>query len=399
MSDKEFDKLMNEYVQSKANKPDKDLNKLAIKNTETSSENSSDMQKSYQRHIGMPKYAVALIVALCVVVLVFAVAFPVAFINSKQNNNEESKQTINRVWTAEMAYEIAVKGGYTGTYEEFLKVFSYINTVKMDEEGNLTLIFADGTEISAGKVEGDFNKGITSIAVGENGDLIISYSDGTTQTLPSSLFKGEQGVGIQDMYIDENGYMIVILTDGSKINAGLVNSKEKYTLELDPQGGYLETDYGGIDYIETSYIYEKDQYVQLPELKKTLYKFEGWYMIVDGQEIYVGDGITMVGDIKLVAKWSGGPENIYTKYEIPEEYHGTYISAASDNTIVQIKKDVIEAHNIEGGVAYYYPIIVDGKTRIYMEGIYADWEIYIKYEKDKVTLTFQDQVIIYLRAN
>lgn len=399
MNDKKFEEMMNKYVQSKSGDMNNDLQKLVTKEIAEQKTEKVGASRNPEKRRGVPGYAVALIVALCVVVVAFAVVFPVTYINGMKDGGEEEKTTITKVWTAEMAYEVAVKGGYTGTFEEFLKVFSYIETVKLDDEGNLTLIFADGTEISAGKVEGDFNKGIASIAVNEDGDLVISYSDGTTQTLPSSLFKGEQGVGIKDMYIDDEGYMIVILTDGSVINAGLVNSKEKYTLELDPQGGYLETDYGGIDYIETSYVYEKDQYVQLPELKRTLYKFEGWYMIVDGQEIYVGNGITMVGDIKLVAKWSGGPESLYTKYEIPEEYHGTYISADGDNTVIQIKKDVIEAYNIEGDSSYYYPIIVDGKTRIYMEGIYADWEIYIKYEKDKVTLTFQEQEIVYLRAN
>lgn len=398
MSDKELEKLLNKYAQSKSNSKNKDLQKLVSKNNNVTA-SQQIVENSKSKRVAMPKYAVVLIATLCIIVIAFSIAFPITYIMQSKNNqggeNNAPEDSITKVWTAPMAYEIAVKGGYTGTYEEFLQVFSNISTVKLDEEGNITLIFADGTEINAGKIEGNFNKGITSITVGENGDLIILYSDGSSQTLPSNIFKGEQGVGIKDMYIDENGYMIVILTDDTVINAGYVYQKETYTLELDAQGGYLDiSDYGEITPVPEKTTYNKDDYAQLPVPIKKMYTFEGWYMIVDGKEVKVEGGIKMVSDIKLVAKWSGGPD--YPKFTIPDAYLGTYVERNNSDFTMVVKSDVLEC-TLDGEMVKYYPVVIDGKTKVYMDNIYADMLVDMRLYEGMIIFQFQDQVTVFVR--
>lgn len=394
MDNKKFEELMNKYVESKSGDVNTDLQKLSSR--PLPEKESSESYGKIQKKASFPKYAVALIAAMCVVVLVFAIVFPIAYINTLKPD-EDPEKGITKVWTASMAYEVAVQGGYTGTYEEFLQVFSQIETVSMDEEGNLTLKFSDGTEISAGKVEGNFNKGIASISVGENGDLIISYSDGSVQTLPSSLFKGEQGVGIADMYINDEGYMIVILTDGSIINAGLVNAKEKYTLTIDADGGYIDVNGNGqIEIVDESpKEYESGTKVSLPKLSKKMYTFEGWYMVIDGREISVGDSVTMVSDITVVAKWSGGPN--YPDYEIPQTYHGLYVVQNNPSVAMEVFSDVMVV-TMDGGSDNYYPTIIDGKVKIYMNNYYIDILLDVSFGENAMIISYDGTTTLFVKV-
>lgn len=391
MNDKDLNKIMYEYLQSKSGDADEDLKKLVQKPLPEKKEHSAS------KGIGRPhayKFAIAAMAAMCVIAIVFAVVFPIAYVNSQ---NDEPSKGITNVWTVSMAYEAAVQSGYSGSFEEFLKVFSYIDTVSIDDEGNLTLRLADGTQISAGKVEGSFNKGISSVSVSENGDLIISYSDGTIQTIESSVFKGEQGVGIADMYINDEGYMIVILTDGSIINAGAVNAKEKYTLTIDAQGGYIDVDGSGlIEFVDSVKEYESGTYVSLPQISKKMYTFEGWYMVVDGREISVGDGVNVVSDITVIAKWSGGPN--YPDYSIPEQYWGVYVDQSNPNITLEVAADKILA-TIDGVSEYYYPTIIDGKIKIYADNYYIDMLIDVNFGEGVIMMTFGEQVGIYVKVS
>lgn len=392
MKDRDLNKLMYEYLKSKSRDVNDDLKKLA--QVPVSEKKESNSCKEVERTRAY-KFALAAMAAMCVIVLVFAVAFPVAYVNS-QKQDLPSTETISNVWTASMAYEVAVQSGYSGSFEEFLKLFSYIETVKIDEENNLTLILADGTQISAGKVEGNFNKSIASVSVNQNGDLVISYTDGTVQTVESSVFKGEQGVGIADMYINDEGYMIVVLTDGSIINAGLVNAKEKYTLTIDAQGGYIDVDGNGqIELVDSVKEYESGTYVSLPKLSRKMYTFEGWYMVVDGKEISVGDGVKVVSDMTVIAKWSGGPD--YPQYSIPADYCGVYISQNNPNIILEVETDKIKC-TIDGLSDYYYPTIIDGKVKLYMDNYYIDMLVDVSFGEGVMMTTYGEQVSVFVKA-
>lgn len=66
--------------------------------------------------------------------------------------------------------------------------------------------------------------GIADIQLTENGELIITLTDGTEKNL--GKVKGEDGVGISGVSINEKGELIVTLTDGSEQNAGMIRTAE-----------------------------------------------------------------------------------------------------------------------------------------------------------------------------
>lgn len=400
MKDRELDRILREYVQSKAGDAEKDLRKL-VAEPQKEREGRAVTERYIAKKTMPYKWAVGIMSAMCVLVMVFAIVFPIAYVSANipvpLPGDETESPSFSKVWTADVAFQAAVIGGYEGTYEDFLKLFSNIDTVSVDDEGNITLKLADGSTISAGKVEGSFNKSIVSISVDPSGDLIIAYSDGTMQTLESSIFKGEQGVGIADMYIDEEGYMIVILTDGSIINAGLVNAKETYTLTIDANGGYIDVDGNGrVEFVDSVKEYESGTYVSLPILSKKMYTFEGWYMVVDGREINVGSGVNVVADMTVIAKWSGGPD--YPDYTIPEEYHGVYISQSDPNVTLEVESDKIKC-TIDGASDYYYPTIIDGKVKMYMDNYYIDMLVDVSFGEGAMVTTFGEQVSVFVKVN
>ncbi len=77
--------------------------------------------------------------------------------------------------------------------------------------------------------EGANNVSVQSVAVDNNGDLIVIFSDGTTKN--AGKVKGENGtngtdgVSVKDTYINGKGELIVVFSDGSKHNAGSVEQK------------------------------------------------------------------------------------------------------------------------------------------------------------------------------
>lgn len=78
---------------------------------------------------------------------------------------------------------------------------------------------ADGKNGTNGK-DGADGVGIADIKLNENGELIVTLTDGTEKNL--GKVKGEDGVGISAVSINENGELIVTLTDGTELNAGAV---------------------------------------------------------------------------------------------------------------------------------------------------------------------------------
>lgn len=78
---------------------------------------------------------------------------------------------------------------------------------------------ADGKNGANGK-DGADGVGIADIKLNENGELIVTLTDGTEKNL--GKVKGENGVGISGVSINENGELIVTLTDGTELNAGAV---------------------------------------------------------------------------------------------------------------------------------------------------------------------------------
>lgn len=75
---------------------------------------------------------------------------------------------------------------------------------------------ADGSDGSDGKD----GVGIADIKLNENGELVVTLTDGTEKNL--GKVQGEDGVGISGVSLNENGELIVTLTDGTELNAGAV---------------------------------------------------------------------------------------------------------------------------------------------------------------------------------
>ena len=82
---------------------------------------------------------------------------------------------------------------------------------------------ANGKNGTNGKNGAD-GVGIADIKLNENGELIITLTDGTENNL--GKVKGEDGVGISGVSINENGELIVTLTNGTELNAGIVRTAE-----------------------------------------------------------------------------------------------------------------------------------------------------------------------------
>ena len=122
-----------------------------------------------------------------------------------------------------------------------------VKSVTIDENGNLIITLTDDTVYNAGKVTGNNGDkgetgatgvGVKSVAIDENGNLVITLTDDTVHNLGKVTGakgdKGDQGdkgdagnngaagVGVKDAVVDENGNLIITLTDGTVYNLGNV---------------------------------------------------------------------------------------------------------------------------------------------------------------------------------
>jgi hypothetical protein len=86
---------------------------------------------------------------------------------------------------------------------------------------------------------GESGRGITSAEVDNNGDLIITWSDGDTATNAGHVVgaTGDTGVGISDVALDANNHLMVYLDDGTIIDSGIVpEGPQGSTGEIGPAG-------------------------------------------------------------------------------------------------------------------------------------------------------------------
>ena len=86
-------------------------------------------------------------------------------------------------------------------------------------------------------------KSITSTAINEQGELIVTYSDGTSETLGKVVGAngqdgqtGEDGKGIVSAEINADGELVVTYTDGSSVNLGKVVGEKGEQGIQGPQG-------------------------------------------------------------------------------------------------------------------------------------------------------------------
>ena len=119
-----------------------------------------------------------------------------------------------------------------------------VKSVAINENGNLIITLTDDTVIDLGKVTGDKGSqgdkgdqgktgaagvGVKSVTIDENGDLIITLTDNTVhnagKVTGNNGDKGETGaagVGVKSVAIDENGNLVITLTDDTVHNLGKI---------------------------------------------------------------------------------------------------------------------------------------------------------------------------------
>ena len=136
-----------------------------------------------------------------------------------------------------------------------------VKSVTIDEDGNLIITLTDDTVHNAGKVTGDKGEqgnqgdkgdkgdkgdtgiGVKSVAIDDDGNLIITLTDDTVHNAGKvnasngeNGRNGADGVGIENAVVDENGNLIITLSNGTVHNLGKVTG-EKGDAGKDGQDG------------------------------------------------------------------------------------------------------------------------------------------------------------------
>lgn len=119
------------------------------------------------------------------------------------------------------------------------------------------------------------------------------------------------------------------------------------------------------------------------------------YCIKKGREISVGDSVTMVSDITVVAKWSGGPN--YPDYEIPQTYHGLYVVQNNPSVTMEVFSDVMVV-TMDGGSDNYYPTIIDGKVKIYMNNYYIDILLDVSFGENAMIISYDGTTTLFVKV-
>ncbi len=182
------------------------------------------------------------------------------------------------------AYELAVKAGFNGTEAEWLESLkgkdgNGIKDVDIDENGRLLVTLDDGRVLDLGSImgaagidgengsdgqngaDGAPGRGIKELKINEKGELVVTYTDETTQNLGSvGTWAGKDGREV-NMRVD-SGYIQWQLTgdtewknlislDELKVTGGTGGTvgvpgtpgKDGREIELRVDGGYLQWHY------------------------------------------------------------------------------------------------------------------------------------------------------------
>ncbi len=166
-------------------------------------------------------------------------------------------------WTVESVYAHAQSLGYAGTLEEFLAQIQGadgvgIQTVSIDQYGNLIVTLSNGQSVNCGKVtgaDGADGVGVKSATIDERGHLIVTLTNdqtidcGKVTGAPGQNGQdgqdgqdGADGVGVKFVSIDERGHLIVTLTNNETIDCGNVREE---TVEQE-EHPYLVISHGSV---------------------------------------------------------------------------------------------------------------------------------------------------------
>lgn len=269
-------------------------------------ENQAEKQSPRQKK----KVITKIVCVVIAVLLMIGIAFIVANYVHKNNALPASSEVKNGLSAYELAaqqgyngsledwlksldgksaYEIAVDNGYTGAEDEWNKAIANVSnqnneTIKNAEfskDGDLIITLSDGTTINVGKIagsdgkngtdgangvdgqDGQDGKGISSASVNENGQLILTFSDGSIVNLDKIVgtngvdgekgdkgdkgdtgekgadgkngvdgkdgfngADGKDGVGISTIVVTDDGNLNITLSNGTTLNLGTIKGTD-----------------------------------------------------------------------------------------------------------------------------------------------------------------------------
>lgn len=160
------------------------------------------------------------------------------------------------------AFEIAKENGYSGTEKEWNKAVAnvsnqnkaVITNAGFNKNGDFILTLLDGTDVNVSNVSnskgkdgtdgkngtngknganGKDGRSITLASVNSEGQLVITYSDGSSVNLDKLVGingtdgkDGKDGVGINTVNITEDGKLNITLTNGTTLNLGTIKGEK-----------------------------------------------------------------------------------------------------------------------------------------------------------------------------
>lgn len=163
------------------------------------------------------------------------------------------------------AFEIAKENGYSGTEKEWNKAVanvsnqnkSVITNAGFNKNGDFILTLLDSTDVNVSNVSnskgkdgtdgkngtngknganGKDGRSITLASVNSEGQLVITYSDGSSVNLDKLVgingidgkdgTDGKDGVGINTVNITEDGKLNITLTNGTTLNLGTIKGEK-----------------------------------------------------------------------------------------------------------------------------------------------------------------------------
>lgn len=163
------------------------------------------------------------------------------------------------------AFEIAKENGYSGTEKEWNKAVanvskqnkSVITNAGFNKNGDFILTLLDGTDVNVSNVSnskgkdgkngtngkngknganGKDGRSITLASVNSEGQLVITYSDGSSVNLDKLVgingidgkdgTDGKDGVGINTVNIAGDGKLNITLTNGTTLNLGTIKGEK-----------------------------------------------------------------------------------------------------------------------------------------------------------------------------
>ena len=99
-----------------------------------------------------------------------------------------------------------------------------ISSVRITDQGALTVTLTNGTVLNLGNIRGADGIGITACRVTADGELELTYTDGRTENV--GRVTGTDGTGIQSVTLSADGELLVTLTDNTVTNLGNIKGAQ-----------------------------------------------------------------------------------------------------------------------------------------------------------------------------